>query len=165
MKPFSKSAARRGAESPDSSIYSPDGSLPDPSRSTGSQHPPPPPPIIKPLLNGQQINEMNQEISIKRHGSSSTGHLTEKYDLEESSEFLQPIDDRPPILVDEDDYQALEEVKTQIHTPNTNNFFTYNRVPWTLKIRKEVFSPSETVNSPLAINLIFCQIVTDVFSP
>jgi myosin-15 len=28
-----------------------------------------------------------------------------------------------------------------------------------------VFSPSETLNSPLAINLIFCQIVTDVFSP
>ena len=28
-----------------------------------------------------------------------------------------------------------------------------------------MFSPSETVHSPLAINLIFCQIVTDVFSP
>merc|ERR1712083_457942 len=60
---------------------------------------------------------------------------------------------------------GLEEVKTQIHPPNSSNFFTYNRVPWTLKIRKEVFSPSETVHSPLAINLIFCQIVTDVFSP
>ena len=102
--------------------------------------------------------------NIERHGSSST-HLTEKYDLEESSEFLQPIDDRPPIIVDEDDYQALEDTKTQIHQPNTQSFFTYNRVPWTLKIRKEVFSPSEQVHSPLAINLIFCQIVTDVFSP
>merc|ERR1712088_854406 len=59
----------------------------------------------------------------------------------------------------------MEETKTQIHPPNTQSFFTYNRVPWTLKIRKEVFSPSETLNSPLAINLIFCQIVTDVFSP
>ena len=37
------------------------------------------------------------------------------------------LDDRPPILVDEDDYQALEEVKTQIHPPNSSNFFTYNR--------------------------------------
>ena len=44
-------------------------------------------------------------------------------------------------------------------------YFYFFRVPWTLKIRKEVFSPSETVQSPLAINLIFCQIVTDVFSP
>ena len=43
--------------------------------------------------------------------------------------------------------------------------YSFFRVPWTLKIRKEVFSPSETVQSPLAINLIFCQIVTDVFSP
>ena len=91
-----------------------DGSLPDPAR---SQQPPPP---IKP--EPQNIPRKN----VERHGSSST-HLTEKYDLEESSEFLQPIDDRPPIIVDEDDYQALEETKTQIHPPNTQSFFTYNR--------------------------------------
>ena len=48
---------------------------------------------------------------------------------------------------------------------NKNFNYSFFRVPWTLKIRKEVFSPSETVQSPLAINLIFCQIVTDVFSP
>jgi len=29
----------------------------------------------------------------------------------------------------------------------------------TLKIRKEVFSPSETLNSPLAIHLVFCQVI------
>lgn len=102
---------------------------------------------------------------MERQESASYNDLADKYDLEESSEFLQPIDDRPPILVDEDDYQALEETKTTLHPPNTQSFLTYNRVPWTLKIRKEVFSPSETVHSPLAINLIFCQIVTDVFSP
>ena len=96
------------------STYILDGSLPDPAR---SQQPPPP---IKP--EPQNIPRKN----IERHGSSST-HLTEKYDLEESSEFLQPIDDRPPIIVDEDDYQALEDAKTQIHPPNTQSFFTYNR--------------------------------------
>merc|ERR1711899_245776 len=129
---------------------------PDPSRRSQ------PPPPIKPDPQQSEISRKN----IERHGSASSGtHLTEKYDLEESSEFLQPIDDRPPIVVDEDDYQAMEETKTQIHPPNTQSFFTYNRVPWTLKIRKEVFSPSETAQSPLAINLIFCQIVTDVFSP
>jgi myosin-15 len=67
--------------------------------------------------------------------------------------------------MEEDDYQALEEPKTQVQPPMTSSFITYNRVPWTLKIRKEVFSPSETIQSPLAINLVFCQIVTDCFSP
>ncbi len=37
-------------------------------------------------------------------------------------------------------------------------YFAYNRVDWNLNVRKEVFSPSEVVNSPLAINLIFCQV-------
>ena len=95
-----------------------DGSLPDPSRRSQ------PPPPIKPDPQQSEISRKN----IERHGSASSGtHLTEKYDLEESSEFLQPIDDRPPIVVDEDDYQAMEETKTQIHPPNTQSFFTYNR--------------------------------------
>merc|ERR1719242_1542733 len=104
----------------------------------------------------------------RRRGSVSTNHTeaSEKYELEESSEFLQPVDSGAPVLVDEDDYAALEDIKTKLYPgPPSTTHYTYDRVPWTLKIRKEVFSPSETLNSPLAINLIFCQIVTDVFSP
>ena len=82
-----------------------------------------------------------------------------RYELEESSEFLQPVDSGAPVLVDEDDYAALEDIKTKLYPgPPSNTHYTYDRVPWTLKIRKEVFSPSETLNSPLAINLIFCQV-------
>merc|ERR1719242_2887803 len=104
----------------------------------------------------------------RRRGSVSTNHTeaSEKYELEESSEFLQPVDSGAPVLVDEDDYAALEDIKTKLYPgPPSTTHYTYDRVPWTLKIRKEIFSPSETVQSPLAINLIFCQIVTDVFSP
>ena len=82
-----------------------------------------------------------------------------RYELEESSEFLQPVDSGAPVLVDEDDYAALEDIKTKLYPgPPSNTHYTYDRVPWTLKIRKEVFSPTETLNSPLAINLIFCQV-------
>ena len=82
-----------------------------------------------------------------------------RYELEESSEFLQPVDSGAPVLVDEDDYAALEDIKTKLYPgPPSTTHYTYDRVPWTLKIRKEVFSPSETLNSPLAINLIFCQV-------
>ena len=67
-----------------------DGSLPDPARSSSQ-----PPAPIKPTTTSTTGANNEQEISqnkknIERHGSSST-HLTEKYDLEESSEFLQPI--------------------------------------------------------------------------
>ena len=36
------------------------------------------------------------------------------------------------------DYRDLERVKTELFIPNTGPYFTYNRVPWTLNIRKEV---------------------------
>ncbi|XP_050093030.1 unconventional myosin-XV [Anopheles aquasalis] len=40
---------------------------------------------------------------------------------------------------------------------------TYNRVSWTLRVRKEVFRPSETVTAPAALDLLFNQITADVF--
>uniref|UniRef100_A0A182K4S7 Myosin motor domain-containing protein n=1 Tax=Anopheles christyi TaxID=43041 RepID=A0A182K4S7_9DIPT len=40
---------------------------------------------------------------------------------------------------------------------------TYNRVTWTLRVRKEVFRPSETVTAPAALDLLFNQITADVF--
>lgn len=35
---------------------------------------------------------------------------------------------------------------------------TYNRVPWTLRVRKEVFAPSESLGPPSALHLMFCQV-------
>lgn len=40
---------------------------------------------------------------------------------------------------------------------------TYNRVSWLLRVRKEVFSPSEALGPPAALHLMFCQIVADVY--
>jgi myosin-15 len=40
---------------------------------------------------------------------------------------------------------------------------TYNRVPWKLRVRKEVFRPNENVNTPAALDLIFTQVACDVF--
>ena len=54
--------------------------------------------------------------------------------------------------------QTLEDVKTVLHKPHSTANFAYDRVPWQLKIRKEVFSPAEEVRSPMAVNLIFCQV-------
>lgn len=40
---------------------------------------------------------------------------------------------------------------------------TYNRVSWLLRVRKEVFTPSESLGPPAALHLMFCQIVADVY--
>lgn len=39
----------------------------------------------------------------------------------------------------------------------------YNRVPWKLRVRKEVFRPKEPIGPPAAIDLLFIQIANDVF--
>lgn len=40
---------------------------------------------------------------------------------------------------------------------------TYNRVPWKLRVRKEVFHPMESISSPATLDLLFAQIASDVF--
>uniref|UniRef100_W4VR33 Putative myosin class ii heavy chain n=1 Tax=Corethrella appendiculata TaxID=1370023 RepID=W4VR33_9DIPT len=39
---------------------------------------------------------------------------------------------------------------------------TYNRVPWKLRVRKEVFRPNEAIGPPAALDLIFQQVALDV---
>lgn len=39
---------------------------------------------------------------------------------------------------------------------------TYNKVTWKLRVRKEVFRPSESVSAPAALDLMFSQITSDV---
>ncbi|KAH8240493.1 hypothetical protein KR038_007643 [Drosophila bunnanda] len=40
---------------------------------------------------------------------------------------------------------------------------TYNRVPWKLRVRKEVFQPHEPIGPPVALDLLFAQVLGDVF--
>lgn len=39
---------------------------------------------------------------------------------------------------------------------------TYNRVPWKLRVRKEVFRPTEPIGPPVALDLLFAQVASDV---
>merc|ERR1719357_921065 len=163
-KPLHVDTDQRGSPSPGSSYYSPGGStpvIPD------SRKPPPP---VAPVVNGDIVDGYRRKNDRERRESVSTHQTekTERYELEESSEFLQPMDDhdrRAQNILDELDYQAMEEMQTRLHPPNSNMHFSYNRVPWKLKVRKEVFSPSEQLTNPTTIHVVFCQIVFDTFSP
>lgn len=41
---------------------------------------------------------------------------------------------------------------------------TYNRVPFKLRVRKEVFHPSESIGTPATMDLLFAQVVGDVLN-
>ncbi|KAM8825452.1 unconventional myosin-XV-like isoform 1-T1 [Synchiropus picturatus] len=57
-----------------------------------------------------------------------------------------------------------EIIQTQLHSRTSQDYYTYNNVPWKLFMRKEVFYPKETVNNPLVLDLIFRQVVHDTYS-
>ncbi|XP_021936981.1 unconventional myosin-XV-like isoform X4 [Zootermopsis nevadensis] len=101
--------------------------------------------------------------------SSVSTHLTdrmERIEIEESPEFLQPVDIAPPLIMERRDHgKNLEMVKTKLFGPSSAAYFTYNRVTWRLCVRKEVFAPGETLGSPLALHLVFCQVVQDCLYP
>lgn len=127
---------------------------------------------MAPVLNGDHGEARYRRKGDRgRREDSVSSHQTEKterFELEESSEFLQSVDGldrRTQNILDELEYQGLEESQTRLHPPSSNIHFSYNRVPWKLRIRKELFSPSEQISEPTTVHLIFCQIVADTFSP
>ncbi|KAJ1528092.1 hypothetical protein ONE63_008008 [Megalurothrips usitatus] len=103
-----------------------------------------------------------------RRASVSTHHtdVMERIEIEESSEFLQPVDSNPPLMLDRRDLdRSVETTKTKLFGPSSAAYFTYNRVAWRLNVKKEVFAPNEALSTPLALHLVFCQVVQDTLSP
>ena len=61
--------------------------------------------------------------------------------------------------------RSVETTKTKLFGASSAAYFTYNRVAWRLNIKKEVFAPNEALSTPLALHLVFCQVVQDTLSP
>ena len=83
-------------------------------------------------MNGDVRDGHGRRGGRERRTSNSTYQTekTERFELEESSEFLQPIQDRlapSQNILDELEYQGLEETQTRLHPPTTNTHFSYNR--------------------------------------
>ncbi|XP_046399408.1 unconventional myosin-XV isoform X2 [Ischnura elegans] len=146
-----------------------------PSNTPVIPHPRSPPPPIQPIKQNRgdmygmsRIDRERERDHDRDRRSSVSTHHTEKMErieIEESPEFLKPVDSPAPLIIDRDYDKTLESIKTKLFPPSTAASFTYNRVNWKLHIRKEVFSPNESLNNPLALHLVFCQIVKDIFSP
>lgn len=86
-------------------------------------------------------------------------------------EFMRPIQTPPPTkplhvaqpAPQETSYQPSPKAASRLVPLGTAGCITYNRVPWLLRVRKEVFSPAEPLGQPAALHLMFCQIVADVY--
>ncbi|KAG6448965.1 hypothetical protein O3G_MSEX005802 [Manduca sexta] len=84
--------------------------------------------------------EKNRKLEAERRHSVST-HVTDK------TEHIERDVPAPAALL-----------------PSDRAFLTYGRVPWKLRVRKEVFSPLETYNDPAILDLLYAQIVYDIKS-
>lgn len=74
--------------------------------------------------------------------------------VDEYPGFLEPVMPLPtPTIVTE---QTNTVSRLLPSTPVAR--LTYNRVPWKLRVRKELFTPMEEVSSPALMHLIFCQV-------
>lgn len=62
------------------------------------------------------------------------------------------------------DLKRQESLKTRLFPLPNTPFLTYVSVPWNLYVRKEVFSPVEKLDDPTLEDMIFSQIVRDVYS-
>uniref|UniRef100_A0A6B2EBK9 Putative myosin class ii heavy chain n=1 Tax=Phlebotomus kandelakii TaxID=1109342 RepID=A0A6B2EBK9_9DIPT len=90
----------------------------------------------------------------ERKGSASTLVSTNTDKMDESE---MVVDDWPMPAI-----PAPVPAPPSLKAPATA-CLTYNRVPWKLRVRKEVFRPAESVGPPAALDLFFAQIATDVF--
>ncbi|VEN63077.1 unnamed protein product [Callosobruchus maculatus] len=106
----------------------------------------------------------------KKHSLASTQATdkTEKNEVQEWPEFMRPIKTPPsksPVPTPQPQSEKVESPRTasRLLPLGASACVTYNRVSWLLRVRKEVFSPSEPLGPPTALHLIFCQIVGDVY--
>ncbi|XP_014277405.1 unconventional myosin-XV isoform X2 [Halyomorpha halys] len=113
---------------------------------SNSAPPAPIEPIRREIFPDQQM--FNNQVSSQH---------SDQIEIEESGEFLGGPVEPLPILPSPPEINT----STKLHTPPSAAYFTYNRVVWKLNIRKEVFSPKETVSNPLVLHLIYCQVVKD----
>ncbi|CAB4070030.1 unnamed protein product [Lepeophtheirus salmonis] len=110
------------------SIYGMD--ITDGRRSSSSHAPPPPPlPFVFPGSLSTKTGDKNRYNSMEYLSQQQHGEHGE---------------------IHEDDYQSVDDISTKLHPPNSSTTFMYTRnVPWNLQIRKEIFSPSESLRDSI----------------
>lgn len=122
-----------------------------------NDRPPPPHAIKKPLP--PQMGQMAERATFKTHmarmdrerKNSASTQITQSTDKPDVDMDMEWTSNAPPAPV------------PPVSKLPAAACLTYNRVPWKLRVRKEVFHPMESISSPAALDLLFAQVSADVF--
>ncbi|XP_034395181.1 unconventional myosin-XV [Cyclopterus lumpus] len=108
----------------------------------------------------QPIQRKPQTSLRKEEGGVKVSKTTKSHTAGPTSSSISPA--HPPVSRE----LPVEEeiIQTQLHSRTSDEYYTYSNVPWKLYMRKEVFYPKETFNSPLVLDLLFRQVVHDTFA-
>ncbi|XP_025836405.1 unconventional myosin-XV [Agrilus planipennis] len=122
-------------------------------------------PHERPTFRTHQMSKNAKEK--EKRLSVSTVH-TEKLEGSEWPEFMRPIKTPPPQKPSqnnpvENNHENTLKSPSRFTPLGASPSLAYNRVPWSLRVRKEVFTPAEPLGPLPAIHLMFCQVVNDVF--
>lgn len=87
-----------------------------------------PPAPIQPVT-----REYDQNIMFRNNNSTPINNYNEPHEIEKAPEFNGRPEPRIQSPLQNEDGQTTKLLQTPV-----NSYFTYNRVPWKLNIRKEV---------------------------
>lgn len=102
-----------------------------------------------------QYSTFNVLVMSSDNNSTYIGTLLDE-DVKETSTPLIERSNRPPV--------QQPQTQTKLFPLPQTSFLMYTNTRWELRIRKEVFSPAETLNDPKATHLIFAQVVREVIA-
>lgn len=117
------------------------------------------------IVNGHHLNSSSSSSGSnnkKQHRPPPTGGFSYTSGDHNAAEESNDLLDVSSLSRDHDDEK---QIKTKLYLKNEINFYTYSKCKFRLNMRKEMFSPSETIDNPILLDIIFWQIVNDVFLP
>ncbi|KAI2804564.1 Myosin and Kinesin Tail domain protein [Blomia tropicalis] len=139
-------------------------------RSKRMNNPPPPPPMDTASLNG--INNHQSVLANKnRHLPLSRSQDRLAFDISDHHHHNHHYGDSRSIMkgfASEFHNGGInieqKQMKTKLFYKNELNYYAYSKPKFKLNLRKELFSPTETIENPILLDLIFWQIVSDVYT-
>ncbi|KAK6169157.1 hypothetical protein SNE40_020262 [Patella caerulea] len=122
--------------------------------------PPPPPAALPPPLPDRPPPTKPSTIQTQTEKIEKVSETVQAQEPIYETHITQEEEVQTKII----DYATLERVMTELFPQQKNFFLTYSPVPWKLHVRKEVFLPQEKLDNQLALHLIYCQVVQDVYN-
>jgi len=109
---------------------------------------------------------MNERATFKTHMAHKSAMERErKGSVSTLASHKEKYDDTEMVI---DDYTTPAIPPAPVLAPQmmkspASACLTYNRIPWKLRVRKEVFRPNEPLGPPMAMDLLFVQVAADIY--